>query len=305
MQKYIRKKWKKYYDLPEIEEIRALIKDTYSNKLQFIEETHQYFLDGIEYECVSNITHRYKPVSQDEMAEMSYRKGLKYPNYKYAGMAKEEILELWKANAKKACDFGTTVHEFGEGMFYYMAGEEEKIPSSCKDKFIDGVPHPSNNFESAIVQFWKDIPDCIVPVLAETKVFNKFGTSYAGTFDILFYYIEYPNSPKNGLIIFDYKTNGALADTSKAFNKLRENFGGTKLLYPFNDLLSCDESYYKLQLACYQIPLENIGLKVIARRIIWLHPDGTYEKISEPNMANRMREALNIKNKEEIFNMMA
>ena len=131
----------------------------------------------------------------------------------------------------------------------------------------------------------------MVPVLAETKVFNRNGTPYAGTFDILFYYVDAPNSPKNGLCIWDYKTNKDL------FN----NFQGQTLLWPFNDLLDQNESYYTLQLGCYQIPMENLGYKVIGRRLIWLRPDGTYEKIKIPEITNRLREALYIPSAEEII----
>lgn len=300
-----RRKWQEYYDLPEIVEIRKLIKDTYSNKLVFLEEPHEYYLDGIQYDCVSHITHRFKPVSTQELAHRCFLKGQRDPGYKYAGMSEEEIIKLWEENSEKSCSFGTSVHEFGESMFYYMAGEDEKILESCRDRFVNGIPCPQNELERAVVAFWNDIPDCMVPVLSETKVFNKLnpdgsGTAYAGTFDILFYYVEYPGSPKNGLVIFDYKTNGAL--TQNPFEKLRQNYNGTTLLAPFDDLLDCDESYYKLQLACYQIPMENVGLKVIGRRIIWLHPDGTYEKISEPDLSVRMRNALRILSREEKYN---
>lgn len=302
MEKPTRRKWKEYYDLPEIENIRKLIKDTYSNKLEFIEESHQYFLDGIEYDCVSNITHRFKKTNQLEMAERCYKKGLKDPGYKYAGMTVEEILAAWKKISGEACDYGSEVHEFGESMFYYMAGEDDKILPSAKDKFKNGIPAPSNPLEVAVVKFWNDIPENIVPVLAETKVFNSSGTPYAGTFDILFYYVSAPESPKNGLMIFDYKTNGALATNGTAYTKMTENYKGTTLAEPFSYLLDCSESFYKLQLACYQIPLENIGLKVIGRRLIWLHPNGTYEKLEEPDMAKAMRNALDIPKAKDILN---
>ena len=47
-----------------------------------------------------------------------------------------------------------------------------------------------------------------------------------------------------------------------------------------------------LQLSCYQIPLEDIGLKVIGRRIIWLKDDGTYEKISLQDVTQKLRKTL-------------
>ena len=286
-------KWEKYYHLPEIEEIRKKIVDTYTNKLVFLEEPHEYYLNGVQYMCVSDVTHKYKPTTSEQMAENCVNKWKRDmdPNYKYYGMSKEEILAMWKVKSTHACEFGTDVHAFGESMFYYMTDQPEKILEECKTQFIDGRPHPNNPHEEAVVKFWDDIPENIVPVLAETKVFNRNGTPYAGTFDILFYYVDEPNSPKNGLMIFDYKTN----------EDLYKNYKEQKLLWPFNDLLDMNESYYILQLGCYQIPLENLGYNVLARRLIWLKPDATYEKVKLPDVALRVRDALDIPSKEEII----
>ena len=54
------------------------------------------------------------------------------------------------------------------------------------------------------------------------------------------------------------------------------------------------ESYYTLQLSLYAIPLQNIGFEVIARRLIWVKPDGTYESIRIKDVSDRIREALDI-----------
>lgn len=280
------RKWKKYYNLPEIEEIRQVIKDTYSNKLLFIEETHQYFLDGVEFECVSNITHRYKPITSEMMAENCVRskKHDTDPSYKYYKMTKQEILDLWNKKASASCQFGTETHSFGESMFYYMTGQDDKILPECKNKFDENGPKPTNKFEEAIVKFWNDLPENFIPVLAETKVFNKLATPYAGTFDILFYYYDENNPDKSGLIIFDYKTN----------EDLYKNYGDM-LKEPFNDMISQDVSYYTLQLNLYALPLEQIGFRVIGRRLIWVRPDGTYQKIRIKNVLERLKKALNIK----------
>ena len=286
-------KWDEYYHLPEIEAIRQKILDTYTNKLVFLEGPHEYYLDGVQYMCVSDVTHRYKPKTSEQMAEGCVKKWQREqdPSYKYYGMSKEEILALWGRISGEACEFGTDVHAFGESMFYYMTDQPEKILDECKSKFADGRPHPTNMHEEAVVKFWDDIPPNMVPVLAETKVFNRTGTPYAGTFDILFYYVEEPNSPHNGLVIFDYKTN----------KDLYNNFKDEVLLWPFNDLLDQNESYYILQLGCYQIPLENLGYSVMGRRLIWLRPDGTYNKIRLPDVSGRVRDALDIPSAEEII----
>ena len=281
-----RGKWEKYYDLPEIQDVRDKIIDTYTNKLVFIDGPHKYFLDGVEYISVSEVTHKYKPIDGEQMAENCVKKWQKDQDtsYKYYGMSKEEILALWKVKSDHACEFGTNVHAFGESMFYYMTGEPDKVLEECKEQFDENGPHPLNPQEEAIVKFWDDLPENFVPVLAETKVFNRNGTQYAGTFDILFYYVEEPESPKNGLVIFDYKTN----------EDLYKNYRGQTLLWPFQDMLDQNASYYTLQLSLYAIPLQNLGMKVIGRRLIWVKPDGSYEKVKIENVSDRLRNALNI-----------
>ena len=286
-------KWDKYYNLPEIVEIRKQILETYTNKLIFLEEPHEYYLDGVQYMCVSDVTHKYKPITSEQMAENCVKKWQRDqdPSYKYYGMSKEEILSAWAEKSGKACDFGTEVHAFGESMFYFMTEQYDKILPECKHKFVDGRPRPSSPQEEAIVKFWDDLPECIVPVLAETKVFNRNGSPYAGTFDILFYHVNENNPSNSGLVIFDYKTN----------EDLFKNFRGQKLLWPFNDLLDMNASYYTLQLSLYAIPLQNIGMDVVARRLIWVKPDGTYESVKIDDVSNRVRDALDIPSAEIII----
>ena len=64
------------------------------------------------------------------------------------------------------------------------------------------------------------------------------------------------------------------------------------MFHPFEDLDDESLGSYVLQLSAYQIPLEDIGLKVVGRRIIWLKPDGTYEKISVPDVTQKLRNVL-------------
>jgi hypothetical protein len=172
-----------------------------------------------------------------------------------------------------------------------MTEQYDKILPECKDKFKNGKPCPTNPQEEAIVKFWNDLPETIVPVLAETKVFNVDTFQYAGTFDILFYHVNEKNPEKSGLAIFDYKTN----------EDLFKNFQGQKLLWPFNDMLDMNYSFYTLQLSLYAIPLQNINYNVVARRLIWVKPDGTYESIKVDDVAERLREVLQIPSAEEII----
>ena len=284
-----RRRWAEYYDLPEIKKIRKAITEAYSNKLQFIEETHQYFLDGVEYTCVSDIVKKWENNDREAMLEGCAAKAKWKKDYKYYGMTKDEIRELWDKSAKEACDFGTLVHGFGESMFYWMIGEDDKILPEYKEQFTGEEPVAKNKHEEAVIQFWKDIPESFVPVLAETKVFNQDGTPYAGTFDILFYYYKGKNDPRNGLILMDYKTNSSLSsDYCRDIGKM--------MLPPFDDKVEESLSHYQIQLGLYSIPLQKLGLKVIGRRIIWLQEDGSYEKIKTDDETGKIRLALNINN---------
>ena len=287
MEKKKRRRWAEYYDLPEIKKARKAIKETYSDKLQFVEETHQYFLDGVEYTCVSDIVKKWENNDRETMLENCAKKAQWKKDYKYYGMTKDEIRELWDKNSKEACDFGTLVHGFGESMFYWMIGEDDKILPEYKEQFAGDEPVAKNKHEEAVIQFWNDIPDCFVPVLAETKVFNQEGTPYAGTFDILFYYYKGKNDPKNGLVLMDWKTNGSITS-----DYIRDN--GKMMKPPFNDIFDDSLGHYQLQLSLYQQCIENLGLKVIGRRVIWLLPDGSYEKIKMNDEVGRLRFALNI-----------
>ena len=51
-------------------------------------------------------------------------------------------------------------------------------------------------------------------------------------------------------------------------------------------------SLYKLQLSLYQICLENIGFKTAGRRILWLKPEGFYDKIKLEEFTQTLRNKL-------------
>ena len=50
-------------------------------------------------------------------------------------------------------------------------------------------------------------------------------------------------------------------------------------------------SEYTIQLSLYSLMLEDIGLKVIDRKLIWLK-DETYEKVTVPDISAKLRETL-------------
>ena len=227
---YRNKKWEGIWDNPKYEKLREIIKNEFSG-LTFIEEGHKYFLNGKPMTCVSDVTHLFKEHfdSKQKAVETSQR-NWDNPDSKYYRMTPEAILESWKKISDEACEHGTFTHECGESLFYYMTGQNDKILPDFKDRLTeDGgfmLLYPK---EEAAGKFYEDIPECIVPILAETKVYDE-ELGYSGTFDILFYYdatLDGKNPEKSGLIVMDWKTN----------KDLYKNFKGQKLLSPFDELL--------------------------------------------------------------------
>lgn len=273
-------------EIKEVVEGRELILESFKD-LIFIEEGHKYFLNGKPLPSVSAVTHKFcaYPFNEQEQAE----------NYaKRHGQTPQFWIDKWRFNSLKATTTGTLVHSYGESLGWLRNGHPERITEENKCKYIKDKNWliPTHPKEEAIMKFYSELPSCLHFVLAETKVYtgkNRLLTNlkedYCGTFDILFYYKSPISDDKSGFVIFDFKTNQSLyKQFSHDHNRM--------LLTPFDNLYEESFSYYILQLSAYQIPLEDIGLRVIARRIVWLKEDGNYELIQVPNVTAKLREIL-------------
>ena len=271
-----RKFWLEHYHDKKYEKIRNKIVESFKD-LIFYEEPHKYYYHGREITCVSNVTHLFVPkFNSEEMAQETYERNFNNENSKYYQMTPEMILESWKKISKDACSLGTDRHLFAESLFYFTTGQIDLIPDEFKDRlgkdengeltFRAELPK-----EIAALRFYKDLPDCYIPILAEARVMDP-DLNYCGTFDLLMYYDATfigKNDSKSGLLTLDWKTN----------RDLYKNFNGQKMLAPFDELLNMPLNVYKLQLSLYQNCLEKLGLKVIDRKLMWLKDSGNYEKI--------------------------
>lgn len=289
-------KWDGIYDRPKYQEIRDKIQNTFKD-LKFVEEGHKYFLHGKEIMCVSNVTHMFQEhFDSKQKAIETYERNYNNVESKYYGMLPEEIEKAWLDNSKRACEHGTERHSFAESAFYFVTGQNEKIPKEFSDRFTeDGGFMAIYPKEEAVVKFYEDLPKCMVPLLAEVKVYyEEENWGYSGTFDLTAYYdAELDNNPngKSGIVVLDWKTN----------KDLYKNFKEKKLLPPFDGMLDCPLSLYKLQLGLYMRCIVNIGLPVIARRILWLKPDGEYEKIKIEDQSKKIISALREKYKNKHY----
>lgn len=171
------------------------------------------------------------------------REGISKNTAKNRGISQAELLKEWDAKRDNACSMGNKTHSFGEG---YM---------------FNRVLIPETGLERAVVKFWNDLPSHIIPVIPELIMYHK-EYLFAGTADVLLY-----NTTTGKFIICDYKTN----------EDLFKNFAEKKMLKPFGDLLCCPFNHYQLQLSFYQILLEQSGIEVSGRKVIWLQHDGTYK----------------------------
>ena len=269
----------------EVTEIRTNILERFKD-LIFVEEGHKYYLNGVDLPSVSAITHQFEEPFDNEKAAENYAKK--------HGETPQHWKDEWKFKNLVATTTGSLVHEYGESIAWVRNGHPERITDYCKSKYYKDKNWliPTRNKERAVLKFWDELPPNLHFVLAEAKVYSnsnpdieQLKQQYCGTFDLLFYYKHPTDDTKSGLVIFDYKTNG---DLYNEFNRSHN-----KMLYPpFNDFVQEALSNYTLQLSCYQIPLEDMGYKVLGRRIIWLKEDGTYEKIPLKDVTATLRKVL-------------
>jgi hypothetical protein len=165
---------------------------------------------------------------------------------------------IWSLNSKVSLAIGTAAHFFGELYAF------------------NRILKPSNGYEVAIAKFWKELPEHIVPVEMELKMYHK-NYLFAGTGDILLY-----NKITGHYIIGDYKTN----------KDLFKNFKETKMLGIFNSLLDMPLNHYQLQLSFYQILFEQTGLIVESRKVVWVKPDGNYTMYDTEDYTLELKEYL-------------
>ena len=251
--------------------------------LEFYEEGHIYLLHGQSLHSVSGIGHRFiREPFDEEMQAARYAKK--------HGKTAEYWIQQWRENSFRATTLGTKTHEYGESLGYLRCGHPEFIRPVIKPQYMPEYNYlaPIHPKEEAVRKFFDDMPATMHLVLNETKVYSgknpdaskNLRELICGTFDMLYY-----DDEMNGFVILDYKTNASLhSDYNRRFGRI--------LLPPFDDMIEEDKSLYTIQLSLYSLMLEDIGLNVVDRRIVWLTNDGNYEIISVPDVSERLRKVI-------------
>lgn len=285
--KDIQKRLKEVPEPIEVTQARQLIKNAF-RRLEFVEEGHKYYVhqdDGttITLPSVSGVCHQFSP--ECDWDEITMRYAMKH------GMTVDEVKKNWHITNILSTTRGTQTHWFGENYMNFFLGNEQMVKDNFSAQYEDGYFLPYCGKEEAIVKYYEDIYalDSVFPVMPEAIVYTGLNDTlnlqqnYAGTFDILLAMRD--SSGKIRFIIEDWKTN-------KDIFKERARKFGNMLLPPFDNLYDEPYSTYTIQLNCYQLALEQIGIKVADRRIVWLKDDGTYEKIRVNNLTETLKTIL-------------
>lgn len=256
--------------------------------LQFIEEGHQYFLHGKSLCSVSGIGHRFESRPFDEVSQAK----------RYAerhGQTPEYWLSQWHCNSFKATTLGTKTHAFGESLGYLLNGHPELIVPAIRPQYMaeENYLAPIHPKEEAAANFLTQLSPSYHLVLNEAMVYSgknpdpalNLKEQICGTFDMLYYYDGAGNPANSGFVVLDYKTNN---DLQSEYNRKY----GIYLLPPFNDMIEESLGLYTIQLSLYALMLQDIGIPVIGRAIIWLKSDGTYQQIPLPDVSDRLRKEL-------------
>ena len=256
--------------------------------LQFFEEGHRYLLHGKSLPSVSGIGHRFirYPFNEEVQAARYAEKH---------GMTADYWIQQWRQNSFRATTLGTKTHAYGESLGYLRAGHPELICPLVKAQYMEqyGYLAPIHPKEEAVRKFLDDMPSSMHLVLNEAMAYSgknpdpakNLKEQICGTFDMLYYYDGDGDATKAGYVILDYKTNASLtSDYNRRFSRT--------LLPPFHNMIEEDLSLYTIQLSLYALMLQDIGIHVIDRRIVWLTAEGEYQIIPLPDITDILRQTI-------------
>ncbi|MBO7137449.1 MAG: hypothetical protein J6V92_03165 [Bacteroidaceae bacterium] len=254
--------------------------------LEFYEEGHRYVLNGQSLPSVSNVAHRFirEPFNEQLQAKRYAEKH---------GETPEHWIQQWRQNSFRATTLGTKTHAYGESLGYLRAGMPERICPLIQPQYMPEYDFlaPIHPKEEAVLKFMNEMPCSMHLVINEAKVHSgknpcqerNLREKIAGTFDMLYYQDGTDGQPE-GFVILDYKTNANLAsEYNRKYGKM--------LREPFNAMTEEDLSLYTIQLSLYALMLEDIGIPIISRRIVWLK-DSEYQIVPVEDVSEKLRQVL-------------
>lgn len=221
-----------------ISHVRERVLSAFSD-LQFEERRHIYTLDGRILPSVSKLVEGHvKKVDFEEILPYS---AIKQTRERGVYVSPDQLRKEWHTKRDDACYLGHRTHSFMET--------------------YSGIQTPRTAHERAGVKFFNDMSWDYEILFREIRMHTR-EFHYAGTEDLILIHRE-----TGDLVAADYKTNG---DLFKCFR-------GKTLEAPFDWAEESPYNKYQLQLSYYQIMLEEVGLHVRDRWLVYFKPDATYQ----------------------------
>ena len=238
--------------------------------ISFEEGPHIYTVCGDRggYTSVTTLNHKhFAQFDADGIIDkmLKNKKNMNDPNYKYYGMTREQIKQLWSANAACASGAGTKMHNDIE---HYYNGMD--------------IQNDSTEFQY-FHNFVKDHPE-LTPYRTEWMVYYE-ELKLSGSIDMVF------ENPDGTIQIYDWKRCQEITNEN--------GFGKYALTTCISHLPDTNFWHYALQLNTYKIILEHkYGKKVTKLCLVCLHPDNkykNYECIEVPVLETEMNDLVNLR----------
>lgn len=211
-----------------------------SKRIIFVEDSHKYFVDGKQYQSVTQVLSKYFE-EFDSDGRILKCCALK------VGKSEEELSAEWEAKGKTARDFGTRVHELAE-------------------LYLNKFPIDYDKLEPKEQKYLRQVSKCMA---------NRFSPDFVVIdTECLVYSEEYKIAGQIDLMLLDSNGNVALCDwkTSKVIDIIGK--GSKPCLNPISHLRDTNYTKYALQLSLYSYLLEQWGLRKGHLFLIHLTEDG-------------------------------
>jgi len=237
--------------------------------ISFEEGPHIYTVMGERggYTSVTTWNHsHFSHFDADSILDKMFAgKNMSNPAYKYYGMTREQIKELWDKNRDAASGSGTQMHYDIECYYNGIPVQNDSVEYEYFRRFLADFPH-------------------LKPYRTEWMVYYE-ELKLSGSIDMVF------ENPDGTLQIYDWKRCKEIKHEPE-FNKYAETVC-------ISHLPDTNFWHYALQLNTYKTILEHkYGKTVTDLYLVCLHPDNaykTYERIRVPFLEREINDLFRIR----------